>query len=379
MSTTPRRNAGTARAMAPARTASAHTAAARTAAALAASALLLVAGCAKHGGEAASELPAVSVTTEKAATLRETAFVEAVGTLKAGREATIAGKVMGTVTEIRQAGDVVHEGDILVVVDSRDVAGQVAQAEGALAQAKAAAVLAETNFHRFEQLHERSAASTLELDQARYQFDSASGAVKQAEGAVAAARSVQTYARIPAPFSGRVVDRMCEPGDLASPGRPLLKIEDTKHVRLIASLEASRAGAAVVGKTVEVRVPELGDARFAGTIREVTPGADAATRSVLVKIDLAEDATLRSGLFGRALLASGERDVLRVPASAVVRRGSFASVFVDVDGRAALRMVTLADDGADRPEVLSGLSAGDVVVVNPPATLEIGTRLEARS
>jgi RND family efflux transporter MFP subunit len=322
----------------------------------------------------------VAVSTETLATSRETDYVETIGTLKAAREATIAGKVMGTVTEIRKrAGDPVREGEILVVIDSRDVAGQVAQAEGALAQAKAAATLAETNFRRFQQLHERGAASALELDQARYQYDTALGAVKQAEGAVATASSYESYARIPAPFSGRVVDRRCEEGDLAQPGRPILEIEDTRHLRLFASLEASRAPAATVGKSVEVRVPERGDGVFAGTIREVTPAADPATRSVLVKIDLAETPSLAAGLFARARIPSGERDVLRVPASAVVRRGSLTGVFVDVEGRAAFRMVTLAGDGGDRPEVLAGLSAGDVVVLSPPPALTIGARLEARS
>jgi membrane fusion protein, multidrug efflux system len=340
---------------------------------------LLASGCARKA-EPRVEAPSAAVQTAVLAAATEPAMTEAIGTLRSAREATIAGKVMGTVTEIRKrAGDPVREGEILAVIDSRDVAGQMMQAEGALAQTRAAATLAETNFHRFEQLAERGAASALELDQARYQFQTAQGAVKQAEGAVATASSYQAYARIPAPFSGRVVDRLCEEGDLAAPGRPLLKIEDIGHLRLFASLEASRAGAAVVGAGVQVRVPEAGAKVFTGTISEVTPAADPATRSVLVKIDLTEDPLLRAGLFGRALLPGGERQTLRVPGRAVVRRGSMTGVFVDDGGHAALRMVTLNADDPERPEVLSGLSAGDRVVLDPPAGLEIGTKLEVRS
>ena len=341
-------------------------------------AIVAGAGCARHAEKRAESAP-VSVGVTRIQPERESGMVEAVGTLRSAHEATIAGKVMGTVVEIRKkAGDPVRKGEILLVIDSRDVAGQVAQAEGGLAQARAAATLAETNFRRFEQLRARGAASQLELDQARYQHETALGAVRQAEGAVATATSYQAYARIPAPFDGRVVDQLCEEGDLASPGRPLMKVEDTTHLRLFASLEASRAEAAVVGAQVEVRVPAVPGRTIRGTVSEVTPAADPATRSILVKIDLEEDPSLRAGLFGRAFLPMGERQVLRVPASAVVRRGGMTGVFVAEDGRAMFRMVSLNEDRAAAPEVTSGLAGGEAVVLEPPSALEVGSRVEVR-
>jgi len=348
------------------------------AASFSAIALVAVAGCAKEEPSHVERAP-VTVTTTTLAEVTEPSLVEATGTLRAAREATLASKVMGNVTEIRKsAGDSVRAGEILVVVDSRDVAGQIAQARGALAQAQAAATLAETNHRRFLTLHERGAASALELDQARYQSETANGAVKQAEGALAAASSYEAYAKIAAPFAGRVVDRLCEEGDLAAPGQPLLKVEDGSRVRLYASLEASRAHAAVVGGRVDVIVPGAAGGPYPGTVREATPAADPATRSILVKIELDESPSLRSGLYGRALLPAGERKVLRVPASAVVRRGGITGAFVVEEGRAAFRMVTLDDQRPGEPEVLSGLAAGERVVTNPPATLEIGSPVETR-
>jgi len=116
--------------------------------------------------------------------------VEVTGSLHGARDAVLAAKVMGTVVEIRKgAGQAVRKGEVLVVLDDREVRGNIGQAEGALAQARAAASLAEANLHRFEQLKERGAASQLELDQARYQHETAQGAVRQAEGAVATAGS----------------------------------------------------------------------------------------------------------------------------------------------------------------------------------------------
>jgi multidrug efflux system membrane fusion protein len=384
--------------------------------------VLLAPGCARDARSEGREAP-VAVRVAPLAPASEAATVEAVGSLKAVREATISGKVMGTVTEIRKhAGDVVRQGEILITIDARDVSGQIAQAEGALAQAKAAAVLAETNFHRFEQLHDRGSASQLELDQARYQYETTRGAVEQAEGAVGTATSYRSYAEIPAPFSGRIIDQLCEVGDLAAPGRPLMRIEDPDHLRLIASLDASKAGAAVVGEAIDVRVPSLGGRTLGGRIAEVVPAADPATRSILVKIDMVPDPSLRSGLFGSALIPVGTREVLRVPRSSVVERGGLTGVFVAESGRAAFRMVVaegLDSAAGHRPvtssgsaagldsaagarsatgpdsaaghtgsparpaqgngiEIVSGLSAGDQVILDPPTGLEINQLIEVR-
>jgi RND family efflux transporter MFP subunit len=336
----------------------------------------VVSGCGSDSSEA-HESDTVVVRTETLALIDESGTVEVVGSLYSAQEAVIASKVMGTVTDIhKNAGDPVVRGEVLIEIDSRDVAGQITQAEGALAQAKAAAVLAEANYQRFEQLHDRGSASNMELDQARYQYETARGAVRQAEGAVSTARSYKSYAEIPAPFEGRVVDRFCEVGDLASPGRPLMKIEDPARLRLHASLEATKASAAQPGAAVTVQVPALGTRDFSGTVREVVPAADPATHSFLVKIDLEPDPVLRAGLYGRALLPLGQRSALRVPRTAVVKRGGVTGVFVAESGRAVFRLVTLADSHDPAPEVLSGLSEGDHVIVHPPAALEVGSRIE---
>jgi RND family efflux transporter MFP subunit len=338
----------------------------------------VLSGCARR--EPQRHAPAAaSVRTEVLLARTESATAEAVGTLRATREATISSKVMGTIIEIRKnAGDAVREGEILLVIDSRDLSGQVMQAQGSLAQARAAGALAETNFHRFEQLFARGAASQLELDQARYQYDTAKGAVQQAEGAVATAGSYKAYAEIPAPFSGRVVDRFCEEGDMASPGRPLMKIEDPRKLRLYASLDGTRAAAAQVGAPVEVQVPAIDNRVFRGTVAEVVPTADPVTRSILVKIDLEESPELRAGLFGRARLPLGQRTALRVPRAAVVQRGGVPGVFVAEAGKAVLRMVSLEEDRPESPQVLSGLRSGDQVILDPPTELEVGAPLEAR-
>ena len=178
-----------------------------------------LAGCGGHEdhSNAVPEGAPIPVSVHYASVSRQPALTAAAGVLRSAREVAVSGKVMGRVVEIRKrAGDPVRRGETLIVIDSGDIRGQLSSAEGALAQARAAATLAEANFQRFEQLHQRGSASSLELDQARYQRDAALGAVAQAQGAVATAGSYGSYAEIPAPMSGRVVQTLCEIGDMAA-------------------------------------------------------------------------------------------------------------------------------------------------------------------
>jgi len=338
----------------------------------------VLAGCGKHE-PAPAQGASVPVRAGTVATRPVTAAVEAVGSLHSSQEAMLASKVMGNVVEIRKrAGEPVRRGEVVIVIDSQDVTGQIAQAEGALAQARAAAALAETNLRRFEHLLSRGSASQLEFDQARFHAETARGAVAQAEGAVATARSYRNYTEIPSPFSGRVVDRMCEVGDLAAPGRPLLKVEDATHLRLHASLDAEKAAVAVPGRAVDVVVPSLGERIFRGTVAEVVPAADPATRSVLVKVDIESDPALRAGIFGRARLVTGTRQAILVPRTALRTRGGLSGVFVVEAGRSAFRLVSAVEAPGDSVEVLAGLAPGDELIVSAPSTLEVDVPVEVR-
>lgn len=337
-------------------------------------------GCGNHEVDTPAPGSAVSVQTVLVERAGIASVVEGVGSLHGAREAVLSAKVMGTVIEIRKhAGESVRRGEVLVVLDDREVAGNIGQAEGALAQARAAAALAESNLKRFEQLRQRGAASQLELDQARFAHETAAGAVRQAEAAVSTAGSYESYAQIPAPFDGQVVDRLVEVGDLAAPGRPLMRVEDGRRLRLHVTLAESQAMGAATGGPVEVIVPSLEGRSFAGTVAEVVPAVDPATRTQLVKIDLPADSALRSGLFARARFTIGTRDALSIPARALVRRGGLSGVFVAENGHAAFRLVELAEaQSGDSIEVLAGLESGAVVVVDAPATLTEGAAIEVR-
>jgi RND family efflux transporter MFP subunit len=313
--------------------------------------------------------------------LTEGKAIDVYGIVQPGRQSFVSSRVMGPVVAVHvQAGAEVRKNQALLQILPEATDGQVAQAEGALAQATAAATLAARNFQRYEALHAEGAASDLELDMARMQIDQAQGAVRQAEGALQAASSVADEAVVRAPFAARVVDTLVEVGDLAAPGRPLVRVESLGGRQIWLTVRAADIERVKIGEELAVRLdnrPELG--KITGVVDEIVPSADPATHTFTVKIGLA-GVEVPSGLSGRAALRGDAVERLVVPASAVHRRGGLELVVVRAeDGTARTLAVTTGgtlEDG--RVEVLSGLAAGAQVVVDAPGPVADGTPLEVR-
>jgi RND family efflux transporter MFP subunit len=203
--------------------------------------------------------------------------------------------------------------------------------------------------------------------------------IEEARAQVAEAQAMLGYAKITAPFAGRVVERRVDPGNLAAPGAPLLVLEDAGASRVEVAVDESRRAALQVGGDATIEIGGA-SAPIAGKIAEIVPSVDVASRAFLVKLDLPESAAgIPPGTFARALFRVGEHDRLVVPRTAVTSLGALDRVFV-VDGeRARLRMVTLGEAQGVSIEVLSGLSAGERVVAAPPPGLADGARLGGES
>ena len=201
----------------------------------------------------------------------------------------------------------------------------------------------------------------------------------QASAALAQARTSLGYTRIRAPFAGVVTERRADPGTLASPGMPILTLEDTRNYRLEVAVDESDVRLVHLGQSASVNIDALGKAEIAGRVVQVVPAADPGSRSFLVKIELPKDAHLRSGLFGRAQFARGERSALLIPRLAVVERGQLQGVYVlDSEQIAGLHYVTLGRTSGQQLEVLSGLEGGEEIVAAPDERELAGKRIVAR-
>ena len=333
--------------------------------------------------------PAKVAGRVEAVTLRTIPETTAVaGTVRAGTIAPLAARVMGDVVAVHvQEGDRVRAGQLLVEIDGREIAAQLdraragtdearnalAGAEAALDAAEAQASLAEATFKRYDALRQRGSASAQEFDEVKSRRDAAAAQVERARrgrdqirasirGASAATQQAETFAaytKIRAPIDGIVTARHVDPGAQAAPGMPLLVVESAGGLRVETTVDETtpvRAG--------DAAFVEIAGKRIAATITKVVPSVDPGTRSSLVKLALSDSRGVRSGSYARVLLPSGTRSALTIPVSAVAKRGQLSTVFVvGEDGAPRLRLVTLGEPAGEVVEILSGLAAGEKVVI----------------
>ncbi|MCD4750221.1 MAG: efflux RND transporter periplasmic adaptor subunit [Thermoanaerobaculales bacterium] len=336
--------------------------------------------CAQDKAELAhANLPPLSVHVIQAEATTLQKVIEVHGVVQPARQAFVSSRVMGPVVAVKTwAGAKVSRGQILIEIQPETSKGQVAQAEGALTQAQAALALAERNLQRFENLHAEKAASEVELDMARMQHGQAKGAVDQAMGAVHTATTVAGEAGVTAPFAARVIERLVEVGDMAIPGRPLIRLESLEGRRLWLSVRETDIERLELDQKIPVTLDSRADGgMIEGTVAEIVPSADPATHTFTVKVDLGS-VDVPSGISGRASIPGDTVERILIPATAVHYRGGLELVIVRADDASArTRAVTtgraLPDD---RVEILSGIKAGDFVVVDAPAPVADGTPLE---
>jgi len=332
----------------------------------------LLGGCAGPHSPSKKEIPAVAAATALVERASLPDRVTLYGTVTADRTAAVSSRVMANVVAVpARVGQAVAAGDVLVEIDAATASGQVAQAKGALAQARAALSLAERNYERYKALAATGSASALELDMTRMQYEQAKGAVQQGEGAVEAASSVAKESRVTAPFAGRVAARLVEAGDLAAPGRPLVTIESATGRRLVVQVPAGTVATSglAAGRKLSVKIDGVA-ADLAGTVVEMSPGADPGSHTYTATLELA-GAPVATGLMGRATLEASPRATVLVPESAVLTSGGVTLVAVkDEAGKARTRAVTTGAASGGKVEVLSGLAGGETVLVGlaaPPA------------
>jgi RND family efflux transporter MFP subunit len=287
------------------------------------------------------------------------------GTVASARHTTVSSEILARIEEVRpRAGTNVQQGDVLVVLDARDLDARVREAEEGSRAARAERDLAQKEAERVEGLHQRNVASQQDLDRARSRSQVAAAAVEAAAQRLADARVARTQAEIRSPVSGRVIDRLAEPGDTAAPGVPLLRIYDPAALRIEAPVRESLAVGLRPGQPIGVEIDAL-RRRFEGAIDEIVPFAEPGARTLLVKVRLPQDPALLAGMFGRVEVPAGEASRLLVPAAAVERVGQleFAQV-LRADGGAERRLVTTGRTGGEAEvEVLSGLAEGEQVLV----------------
>jgi RND family efflux transporter MFP subunit len=365
-------------------------------------------GSGEHRAEANADEP-IPVTVVPVAAIDTAERLEAGGVVAARESASISSRIVATIAGIRvKSGDLVRAGDVLVTLDARDVTehtglarATAVAAEKALTQARAAQSAAEAEHRlatasgkRIATLHARNSATDQERDEAEARLSAtaarlagAEAAIEGADANLASARAAvgvatatESFSTVRAPFDGLVTERLTDPGNLAAPGVPLLRIEADGARHVVVRVDEARAAYVRVGDHVAVLIdaaaePGGDDNGLDGGVTEVARAVGADQRAFTVKVSLPSTMTARTGSFARVVFRGAARRALLVPAHAIQRHGQVSSVYAVQDGVARLRLIRVGASSPAGVEVVAGLDAREAIVVSPPARLVDGAHV----
>ena len=312
---------------------------------------------------ATAALPAVKARVAPVELRASGATEEVVGTVRARLRAAVEAKVPGRIETVRvNPGQTVNAGELLLTLDARE-------AQARLDSAIAVREQTARDLERISKLVKDGAVTQADLDATEARHRVALASVSEAE-------TFLGHTRVLAPFPGVITRKLADVGDLATPGRPLLEIEDPLALRFEADVPEALLERLEMGGSFPVRLDSRTNVLMA-TVSEVAPVADPVSRTFRVKLDLATQPGLRAGQFGRVAVPTGGIPVPQVPASAIARRGQMEYVWIIQEGRAQLRIVRTGKIAGDRAEVLSGVAPGESVVVDAALVLREGQPVEA--
>ena len=337
-------------------------------------AVALLAAC--HGGpmEEQSQSPALNTATLVVKSQLATAYAATPGTVTSLKRAEISSRLTGYVRRVDvQPGDQVRAGQDLLSIDSSDVTGALQQAQAGVNQAQAVYDEANINYHRYQTLFPQGAVSRMQLDEAQRQYATAKAQLHAAQAALRMATAEIGYADVVAPFAGVVVEKLVDPGDLATPGKPLLVVEDEHTLEVQCYVPDDIYAGLHPG--MKIPFTATGES-YMGILKSAVSAADPQTHTHLIRLGIVSGSGLTSGMYVRVHLPVGEQTMVRIPVSAVTERAGITGVFVvNANGRANFRMVRTGDRTGDLVEILSGLADGERIVLYPDADIDNGTRI----
>lgn len=284
------------------------------------------------------------------------------GTVSSRAVASLAPKVMARIVDVRvNAGATVAAGDVIAVLDDREVQARAQQAHAAQSAAQAQAQQAEADLRRTRMLFQKQAATAQDLDNGEARTKTAQAQLNQARDAAKEADVLLGDTTLRAPFAGIVAARLADPGDMGVPGKPIAIIHDPQSLRLEVRVGERCSGSLTTAMTLGARIDSPAR-ELQVRIDEIAPVADPQSRTVLVKAALPSDPSLRPGSFGLLQIPCGSHIALLVPQRAIRRSGQLETVRVIAGDSLQLRHVRSGKAYGDQVEIVSGLAAGERVV-----------------
>ncbi|MGZ8440299.1 MAG: efflux RND transporter periplasmic adaptor subunit [Candidatus Deferrimicrobiaceae bacterium] len=367
--------------------------------------LLLAAGLSgcfaqgENGGKGANTAgrPLAAVETARAALADTAAGVDVTGNLSPKYDALVKSEFGGTVAEVYVTEWVrVKKGAPLARVDTREAEAMKNKAEASLEMAKAALLEAEAAGNRADREDERAhnlkeagLVTQQNLDDARTQKEAAAARVSAARAQVRVAEEDIRQARarfskavIRAPFDGVVAERMVNVGEVVGEmQKELFRVVDNRLLDLTVTVPSSEMGALREGQPLTFSTDAVPGRTFTGKVKFINPAVDESNRSVKVVAEVENrQEVLKGGLFVTGRIVTGKRTgVLQAPRASLLSwnvGGRKASLFVVTDNVARLRQVATGVVSGEGVEIVSGLSAGEMVITRGGFNVRDGDRVK---
>ena len=318
------------------------------------------------------------------------------GRVASADRALVAARCSGRIEKLLvHEGDTVHTGTLLlkIIDNAAQQQWQAATAGLTAANADLAAARAQLDFtqktaDRYRQLRQHEAISVQEYDQvtttlavSKRHVTAVKAMVSNASAQQATAKQQLSYNQVMAPIGGRIAQILVEQGSTVAPGMPLIIIDRAGAKQIIGNLPESLAGKLTLGTRFRVEIPAIPQI-LSGTLSRIQPSSDLATRSFEIRLDLDNADILPTGLFARFSLetplnVNGETEqILLLPSTAIVTKGQLTAVYLLQNDQLRYRLVRIGRHIDDQYEIISGLSTGDIVVVNGVEKAINGARVE---
>ncbi|MFC2109065.1 efflux RND transporter periplasmic adaptor subunit [Bacteroidota bacterium] len=322
---------------------------------------------------------AIAVTVNKNSMNAPKNQLASSGIIEAIKTATISTRMMGTITKMNvNVGSSVKKGALLLNISNTDLLAKKEQIKSNITAAKAAYASAEKDYLRFQNLYKMNSLSEKEMDDMTLGYQSAKANLNAAEEMQKEIDAQLAYALLKAPFSGKITQKFIEVGNMATPGAPLLTLEDSSSFQVQTTLPESEITAISLTTEVAVLVKSL-NKKFTGKILEISNSSKNSGGQYLVKISIPKSPELLSGMYVNVLFETDNAETNKrvfIPKSAIVTQGQLTGVYtVSQSNTALLRWIRLGEINNNTVEVLSGLTQNEKYIIGAEGKLYNGAKI----
>lgn len=296
-------------------------------------------------------------------------FLRLTGEMTAAQDAAVAADTTGKVTETPvERGSIVKAGDVLVQLDNRSAALNLAEAEANVAQSKSKLALAESEVARNAPLSKMKAIADTEFTRITADRDASVASLAAAEARRDMAKKSLDDTTIRAPFAGTVAERKVAKGEYVRVDSQVARVVDLQNLRLVVNVAEPDVGSVQPGQKVAFEVSSYPGETFTGTVKFIGAAVRAGSRDLQIEAEVPNpEGKLRPGLFAEARLLLPQKMAVTIPKAAMRVDGTQRKVWVVEKNQLSERLVEVGETQNDHIEIRRGVQKGDVIVLSPGA------------